>query len=161
MVDFKRALSSVPAAEVSFGSSGLHLYGPDEIDAGQVGYAVGADGTSLCTGEDGDWRLGWTVIGYDTGSGDPLIMDSDDPALPVLRDFNGQDSWEPVKIAISLDAFLSQFREFTRLAQGRGTPVELEANPVSQNERAAFLERISELNQGQPGSDFWEDLLEA
>jgi hypothetical protein len=160
MADFKRTLHSIPATEVNFGSGGLHLYGPDEIDAGQIGYAVASDGSSLCTGEKGAWRPEWTVIGYDTASGDPLIMDCSDAGLPILWDLNGQGKWEPVKIAISLETFLAQFREFARLAEGRSTPIELEANPVSHNEEFGFLTRISQLNQGQTGLDFWKARLE-
>ena len=157
---FIQRRSSLPFEEINFGSAGLHLYKAGEIESGQVGYAVARDGRSLCSGEEGAWRSGWIVIGYDTGSGDPLIIDANDPALPILRDFNGRGEWNPVKVAISLEAFLSQWAEFSRIASGRGTPVQLEANPLSEIERADFLARILALNNGRPASDFWEALLE-
>jgi hypothetical protein len=158
---FGKARASISWSEVNLGSGGLHLYRSDELSAGQVGYAIAPDGSSLCTGKDGAWRSGWTVIGYDTGSGDPLIMDATDPALPVLRDFNGQGKWNPVKIAVSIEVFLSQLEEFARLAQGRGTPLELEANPLSHEELANFLARIFDLNNGQATLDFWRALVAA
>ena len=157
---FREFRSSVPFVEVNRGSGGLHLYSVAELAAGQIGYAVGPDGSSLCTGEDGAWLPGWLVIGFDTRSGDPILMDMSAPELPVLRDFNGQGKWEPVKIAISLEAFLAGLRGFACLAKGRSTPVELEANPLPQSERADFLARISDLNNGQVRLDFWEALVD-
>lgn len=157
---FRKLRSAMPLIEVNLGSGGLHLYRLDEIEAAQIGYAVGTDGSSLCTGEQGTWRPEWLVIGFDTGSGDPLLIDMNDPALPVLRDFNGQGEWHPRKIAISLQVFISGVKEFAHLAKGRGTPVELEANPLSPKERVDFLARISNLNQGQVAPDFWQALVE-
>ena len=157
---FSNARSSITVGEVNFGSGGIHLYWPNEIDAGQEGYAVAPDGSSLSSGEDGAWDAVWIVIGHDTASGDPLIMDTNDPALPVLRDFNGQGRWNPEQIAISLDAFLSSLREFAEIAKGRSTPVALEDNPVTPDEYNNFLARVSDLNKGQTSLDFWKALLE-
>lgn len=156
---FRDLRLSVPFIEVSFGSGGLHLYSLDEIEGGQIGYAVASDGSSLCTGEGG-WNPNWLVIGFDMWAGDPLLIDMNDPTLPVLRDFNGTGKWNPVKIASSLESFLSTFRDFALLAKGRGTPVELETNPLSSNERAGFLARIPDLNNGQVTRNFWEALIE-
>lgn len=157
---FDRALISIPFGEVNFGSGGLRVYRRDEVEAGQVGYGVAPDGSSLCSGEVGAWRPEWIVVGYDTASGDPLIMDTSDPALPILRDLNGRGKWDPEKISLSLDAFLAAYELLGRLAKGRATPVELETNPLSQGERAGFLAHISDLNNGQAGRDFWEALIE-
>lgn len=157
---FSSARNSISAREINFGSGGIHLYMPDEIENGQVGYSVAADGSSLVTGGTGAWQQGWIVIGYDTGTGDPLIMDTNDPTLPVLRDFNGQGRWSPVRIANSLDAFLSAVKEFSRLAEGRSTPVELETNPLRQDQIDRFLARISDLDSSEGSLEFWKALLE-
>lgn len=157
---FSEARSLVDLAEVNLGASGIRLYLPQEIEAGQVGYAVAPDGSSLSSMKEGAWQPGWIVIGYDTGSGDPLLMDTNDVALPVLRDFNGRGRWNPVRIAMSLEAFLSSFAEFARIANLRGTPVALEEQPITEDELRKFLSRISELNRGQTGLDFWTALLE-
>lgn len=155
-----QALSSLPFSEANLGCCGLHVYLPEEIEEGQLGYPTSPDGSSLCTGETGAWRPEWIVIGYDTGLGDPLIMDTSDPALPVMTDMHGQGRWEPVKIAASLEIFLSAFKDLAQIAEGRGSPVELEAKPLSQRERSDFLRRISELNGNRTGLEFWSALLE-
>lgn len=157
---FDRARTPIPFGEVNFGSGGLRVYLRDEIEGGQVGYGVAPDGASLCSGEAGAWQPEWIVIGYDTASGDPLIMDTSDPALPILRDLNGRGKWAPEKISVSLDAFLAAYELLAWLAKGRATPVELETNPLSLGERAEFLVRISDLNNGQAGIDFWEAVIE-
>jgi hypothetical protein len=120
---------------------------------------VAEDGSALSGAKDGEWRPNWIVIGHDSGCGDPLILDTSDPALPILSDFNGQGSWNPCPISLSIESFVASFNEFARLATGRSTPLERDANPVAEAERKDFLVRISELNRGPVNLDFREALL--
>ena len=153
--------SSLGFDQIEFGVGGLFLFTVTEIEAGQIGYSVHQDASSLCSDKEGAWQQTWIVIGQDTACGDPLIIDIADPALPVFRDFHGQGRWDPVCIAISLDAFVSSLREFAQIARGRSTPVDRDAKPVTAAERRDFLLRISEINDGRANMDFWEVLLEA
>lgn len=157
---FRELCSAIPFEEVNLGCGGLHLFQLDEIEAGQIGYSTRQDGSSLCTGEEGAWRPEWLVIGFETACGDPLLIDMSDSALPVFHDFHGQGRWDPAKIAVSFEAFILGVKEFAQLAVGRGSPVELEANPLSPSERTDFLTHIADLNKGEASLDFWEALTD-
>ena len=146
--------------EVSYGCGGIRLFGPAEIEQGQVGYCVAPDGKSLCDPDNGGWRQNWTVIGYETACGDPIFIDTDDSALPVLTAVHGEGAWEPQPVAISIEAFARSFEEFARVSQGRSNPVDRDSNPLPGNEREAYLRRVAELNQKQFAPDFWAVLLE-
>lgn len=146
--------------EVSYGSGGIKLFGPDDIDECQVGYSVAPDGKSLCSHGAGSWQSSWIAIGHETACGDPLFIESADPALPVLTALHGEGKWEPMPVAISLNAFAQLFSEFARIAKGRSTPVELDHNPLSEAERDAFLRRVDQSNESQFESRFWAVMLE-
>jgi hypothetical protein len=62
-------------------------------------------------------------------------------------------------VALSFEAFAKCFREFSRIAAGRSNPVELEANPLLDSERNAFLRRVDELNEKEFDPAFWEVML--
>jgi hypothetical protein len=147
--------------QIDFGVGGILLFKPAEIEAGQLGYSKHPGGSSLCSGKAGAWQQNWIVVGHEMACGDPLIVDVADPAFPILTDFHGQGTWQPSCIAISLDAFVSSLKEFARIASGRSTPVQRDANPVTAAERRDFLARISEAHQGRANMDFWDALLEA
>lgn len=151
--------ASLPACDVSLGCGGLHLFDVSEMEGGQIGYSVAPDGTSLCGEDHGAWKPGWIVIGCETACGDPLFLETGDPALPVLTAKHGEGAWEPVPISISLDAFFASLKELARISRGRSNPAELDANPLSEGERSAFLARISSLNNGQVNVEFWDVLL--
>jgi hypothetical protein len=151
---------ALPAGEVAFGCGGIKLFGATEIEQGQVGYSVASDGKSLCSGTRGAWQPSWTVIGYETACGDPLFIDTDDAALPVLTAIHGEGAWEPQPVAISIDAFVQSLQEFARISEGRNNPVERDNNPLPEAERDKFLRRVEELNLMRFKSDFWAVLLE-
>ena len=113
-----------------------------------------------CSRDRGAWRPNWTVIGYETASGDPLFIDTDDSALPVLTAVHGEGAWEPQLVAISTVAFARSFEEFARISEGRRNPVERNNNPLSDAEHDSFLRRVTELNAAQFQPDFWAVLLE-
>jgi hypothetical protein len=84
----------------------VELFGPDEVDSGQVGYSISLQGESLVGDEDGDWKVEWLVIGIDEGLGDPLFVDLSDQRFPVYQAIAGQGAWDPDALAPSLDSFL-------------------------------------------------------
>src|SRR5579864_6181301 len=61
--------------ELSFGCGGIRMFSLVEMDEAQVGYSRAEDGGSLCDGAVGSWKPKWIVIGYETGLGDPIILD--------------------------------------------------------------------------------------
>jgi hypothetical protein len=151
--------ASLPNSEISFGCGGLHLYDMSEIEDAQVGYSIARDGTSLCGAEDGAWRPNWIVIGYETACGDPLFLETSNPALPVFTAVHGERAWAPVAVSISLEAFRASLKLFAGISVGRGNPVELNAKPLPDDERNDFLTQISALNNGEIKMDFWDVLL--
>ena len=146
--------------EVSFGCGGIALLPLDEIEQAQLGYSVTSDGASLCSGEDGAWQLNWLVIGHDTACGDPVFIDSRRLTMPVFTAMHSEGAWRPKQIATSLDTFAKCLEEFSRIFQGRSNPMEREANPVSDEERTSYLQRIAELNGIASSPEFWDALLE-
>ncbi|MGO9862331.1 MAG: hypothetical protein ACLPLR_01865 [Terriglobales bacterium] len=157
---YHEARAALRVEEVTYGCGGIKLFGAADIEQGQVGYSVAPDGKSLCSGNHGAWRPNWIVIGYETACGDPLFIDTDDAALPVLTAIHGEGAWEPQPVAISIDAFVRSLEEFARISEGRKNPVERGNNPLSEAERDKFLRRVEELNGMQFKSDFWAALLE-
>ena len=144
--------------EVNFGCGGIKLFAFPEIEQGQVGYSIAADGTSLCGGEDGAWRSSWVVIGYDTACGDPIFIDTDNAAVPVFTAIHGQGSWHPNPVATSPEIFAKCVDAFSRIAVGRANPVELDDHPLTDEERKHFLDRVAELNQTSTAPEFWHVL---
>jgi hypothetical protein len=147
-------------AEVSFGCGGLKLFAPEELEEGQVGYSRSQEGKSFCDGAPGSWKPEWIVIGYDTGLGDPIILDTSAPELPVMTAMHGEGSWEPQVIARSLEDFAAALRAFRQVAAGREYPVALEQNPLSPEERENALQQIRGAEGDEIDMDFWEALLE-
>ena len=157
---YLKARRALPVNEISFGVGGIKLFTADEIEEGQVGYRVTSDGKSLCSEEQGAWMPSWIAIGYETACGDPLFIETAEPSLPVLTAMHGEGTWEPMPVAISFEAFAESFRDFAKIAQHRNSPVELDANPLPEAERSAFLRRTRELNQEEFESSFWAVMTE-
>jgi len=157
---YNEVRASFPMDEVAYGCGGIKLFGGADIEQGQIGYAVTPEGNSLCSRDRGAWRSNWTVIGYEIACGDPLFIDTDHSALPVLTAIHGEGAWEPKPVAISINAFVRSLEEFERISKGRSTPVERANKPLSDGERDTFLRRVAELNGMQFQPDFWAMLLE-
>jgi hypothetical protein len=158
--NYVKARQTLPLSEISFGVGGIKLLTAEEMEEGQVGYRVTPNGKSLCSEEEGAWQPSWVVIGYETSCGDPLFIDTAEAKLPVLSAMQGEGTWEAMPVASSFTAFVESFREFEGIARGRRNPVELDANPLSEAERSAFLSRVDELNQGEAESSFWAVVTE-
>jgi len=152
---------NLPLAKVSFGCGGIKLFGVADLEDGQVGYSVAPDGKSLCSSDPGAWEPNWFVIGYDTACGDPIFIDICVASLPVLTAIHGEGTWDPVQIAVSIEAFAKCIEEFSRISVGRRNPVEHGANPLSETERTAFLQRIAQINQASSAPEFWDVLLQS
>jgi hypothetical protein len=150
---------SLRVAEVNFGIGGIKLFSLVELDGAQIGYSVAPDGKPLWGNEPGAWQASWVVIGYETGCGDPLFIDTHAIALPVFTAIHGEGEWEPFQIASSFEVFARCVEEFSRIAIGRSNPVELAANPVRDDERSMYLRRIAEMNQSHSAPEFWDVLL--
>ncbi len=153
-------LGGLPTREVSFGCGGLELFELSTLADNQIGFAVSTNGTSLCGDLDGDWRSDWIVVGRDTGTGDPIILDADDDRLQVMTDIIGQGSWKPKVIATSVESFAECFKEFARIAIDRDNPGKREENPLTESERASYLARIAGFNGTSDTPVFWDALLE-
>jgi hypothetical protein len=159
--EYKRWFESLPFHEVSFGYSGLTLYAPSELDAGQIGYSRSVEGESFCDGEPGAWKAEWIVIGHDTLLGDPLILDIASHNMPVMTSAHGEGSWAPRVIAASLAAFAFGLETVHRLSAGRQDPVQLEQNPLPEKEREQALQEIQKNNNAEIDLEFWSLILES
>jgi len=152
---------SLPEKTINFGCGGLELYEVDELPQKQIGYSVSKSGESFCGNSEGDWKPSWIVIGHELTCGDPIILDTSSPDLPVLTDAHGNGSWQPQTIATSVDAFAACFNRFIDVSTGRSNPVEREAHPVTDGERNDFLAHIAKYNGTDSPPEFWDVLLES
>lgn len=144
---------------VSLGYSTIHIYGPTQIEGAQLGYAYDLEGNSLAGQAKGDWQTTWIVIGHEDLCGDPIFVDRQADRLAVYTAIHGTGSWEPVMIATSLESFEEALKIIEKLARGRETPVNLEHNPISPEEREEALSSIRQITQVSE-IEFWELLLE-
>ena len=151
---YEAVVSELSSLDVSFDVGGLRLFPISALEDAQVGYSKTADGRSLVTRESGSWRANWMVIGQETCCGDPIFVDTEDARNPVFSAMHGEGSWNAQRIAISMEAFAACFEEFATIAKMRGSPVAVNQHPIEDIERAAFLSRIEQLNQGLIPLDF-------
>jgi hypothetical protein len=153
---YATALAKLPTLEVSFDVGGLELFPVLSLENAQAGYSRTPEGTSVVVQDSGAWKANWMVIGRETCCGDPIFVDVEDVSVPVFIAPHGEGSWNPQQIAISIEAFAACFQEFALIAKSRANPVAIKEHPVEDSERAAFLSRIEQLNQGSTGQEFWE-----
>ncbi|HEY6969267.1 MAG TPA: hypothetical protein VJA94_08685 [Candidatus Angelobacter sp.] len=150
---------SIGFDEFSLGSGGIRIFPLAEIDEAQIGYSRSAEGDSLCDGAEGSWKPKWVVIGYETGLGDPIILDTSGRNFQVMTAMQGEGSWEPRPIAKSLEAFATTLRAIRQISVGRENPVAVDENPLSTDERERTLQVIRDSNNGEVEMDFWEVML--
>ena len=150
---------AVPFDSVSLGYRELTLVPPGELDAAQVGYRVAPDGADLTGEADGDWRAEWLVVGHDELAGDPLFVDTRDPALPVYTAVHGEGAWEPELVSTSFQRFAAALGLLRGVAAGREDPTALEASPVPEAERERVVRAIAEQDP-KAGIAYWEAWLE-
>src|SRR5215467_366979 len=97
--NYPQWLESLGFSEVCFGYTGLKLFSLDELEGSQIGYSISAEGNSFCDGLPGAWKSEWIAIGRDTLCGDPIILNTARPELPVMTAIHGEGSWDPSPIA--------------------------------------------------------------
>lgn len=146
--------------DISYGVGGIRIFPLAEIDEGQIGYSRSPDGYSLCDGAEGSWKPEWIVIGYETGLGDPIILDTSNPNSQVTTAMHGEGSWEPLPIAKSLEVFAATLRAIREISVGREYPVALENNPLSEDQRQSVLRAIRKINDDEIEMGFWEAMLQ-
>jgi len=146
------------ATDISFGYNEINFIHPDNLHKEQIGYSVDTNGSSLITGNDGDWREEWLVIATDQ-LGDPIIVDVSSSDLTVLSAAHGEGYWEPFVIANSLETFKGIVSLLHPISKKRTNPVDLEKHPITYIERQTALTKIEDQN-----SDaeiwFWENFFE-
>jgi hypothetical protein len=145
-------------SEVSFGYNGLTFLSADKLDDGQIGYSVDSKGNSLITGQEGDWKKEWLVIGTDTIVGDPIFIDTSSKQLQVLTAGHGEGEWECITIADSLDNFADIISELKKVSVKRTTPIALEKNPLPEKERNQFIQKVGTDNS-ETEIYYWENFL--
>jgi hypothetical protein len=146
-------------SEVSVGYNELTFFTVDELDEGQVGFSVDDNNNSLITGQEGDWKEEWLVIGIDGLIGDPIFVDTSSKQLQVLTAAHGEGEWEPIPIADTLDSFSDIIQKLKKISVNRTSPVDLEKNPISAKEKKQFIAEIKK-NNANSDIDYWENFLE-
>ena len=150
-------LSETGSNAISLGCGGIELCPPTAIYDWQLGYSRGEDGHGLIDDSaPGRWRSTWIVIARETALGDPIFVETGRPSHPVMTAMHGEGSWSPRTIASSLKSFFDCLAEVRRLSIGRKNPVELEANPISTEDRRTFLAAIKAMNTDSIFVDFWD-----
>jgi len=152
----KQFLTNV--SDISLGYNEISFFDPLKLQDEQIGFSSDMEGNTLVTGNEGDWKEEWIVIANDE-MGDPIIIDTSTPQLTVLSASHGEGAWEPFIIADSLDNFQNIISILNKISDNRTTPVDLEKNPISNNERQNVLIHIKQQNPHTELS-FWQDYLE-
>jgi|Tabmets5t2r1_1033131.scaffolds.fasta_scaffold52389_2 hypothetical protein len=148
MENYREARAQTTLDEVSFGYTTVTLHPAEELESAQAGY------------EGGDWRETWLAIGHEDLTGDPLFVDTADDALPVYTAMHGEGSWEPTLVADSFSGFVTALETIAEAGRGRENPVQLESNPLPEEERERVLQAIAEANPGA-SMEFWAGWLES
>ncbi len=85
----------------------------------------------------------------------PIFIDTNDEDFPVYTAAHGMGEWSAQLIAFSFRHFIDILQQVRRVSRGRGTPVALKSNPISDSEREAVL---SFIRRNNPDVDmtFWK-----
>lgn len=139
-------------SSVNIGFSGIFIFKAADLEQAQLGYAIDANGKSLCGKRPSQWKEPWIVIGKDETEGDPVFVDTSKVHLPVFMAEHGTGIWEPFMIADSLEGFALIIKTLKDLSMGRETPLSLERNPVTEEEANQFT---AMLDEHHPKSEDW------
>jgi hypothetical protein len=154
----KPELERAKIHEISIGYSTVHLFKPDKLEEGQIGYSVDPKGKSLAGTAEGDWRPTWVVTGYEESLGDPIFVDIAQQDFPVYTAMIGMGKWSGEKIADSFHGFIKGLEIISEIAVGRETPVLFVQNPISDEDIRQTITRIEKENPTS-NLEFWESLL--
>ncbi len=158
-MDYKEILKQAGVKDVEIAFEGVELFDDDELEDRQTGYAIDGDGNDLTGTEEGDWRTGWVVIGYDVSAGDPIFIDAKAKNYPVYTAMHGERAWDPALFSPSLEKFLSSLTQLKRIEtefnifQGTGDAFKL------RNMMNEIQENIIELNKGC-NEYLWDGMFE-
>lgn len=152
-------LADAEPRQVSVGYTDLYLSGPDELEAEQLGFARDSNGKDLTGRLPGQWRPEWIVIGHEDKLGDPIFIDLLEPGYPVYTAMHDALSYGPMLLASSFQTFMQGLRAVAAYASDRSSPVELEANPLSEADRAALIGNLECLGPNAD-LDFWTGWFE-
>jgi hypothetical protein len=153
LAEFQKALTTAGPREISTGYQTVYLFGVADLDEGQLGYSRDPQGRDLTGDGEGDWRKSWLAIGYEEMCGDPIFVDLSSLGFPVYTAIHG-GPWRPNLIAATFDGFVRAMTALEPYAAGRGSPVELEANPLSEADRRRLDADLACLGR-DADKDFW------
>nr|WP_319394728.1 hypothetical protein [uncultured Desulfobacter sp.] len=108
--------------------------------------------------EQGDWLSPWAVIGRDSSFGDPIFIDSSNSNFPVYTAAHGEGIWSPELISGTYADFLLVIEKLETLAANRRNPVEMQKNPMTQEEYDSFINFVS-ANAELTDTAYWEILV--
>ncbi|WP_160038077.1 MULTISPECIES: hypothetical protein [Paenibacillus] len=136
----------------------FEIFDPEQLDREQIGYAMDPEGNSLVTGEEGAWQDGWLVIGYMATTGDPIIIETNEPGQPVAVLMHGLGHWGAGSyIAGSAAQFIEGVNRISRfLSLKTGGESGLQ---VTCDELDGVVHAISNADE-YADSDTWKTLLE-
>ena len=144
--------------DVSIGYSEINFIKLEDIEKAQIGYSISENGKSLIGNKNGDWKKSWAVIAFDNLD-DPIFVNCENENLSVYTSQHGQGEWEETKIASSFTNFIEIINDLHKLSIGRENPVEIEQNPITENDLENFIKRIESKNSNIE-IWFWEGFLE-
>jgi len=156
---YKKFLEAVSISQVSFGSTTIHLFSEDELSKGQIGYSIDSNGKPLTGNDEGDWKRGWFVIGFEDLCGDPIFIDLEMDCFPVFTAMHGIGHWNEQEVAETFEGFVGVLEVIAGVSKGRNTDALLEQNPLSSKEKRAILAEIKKIIPNS-STGFWENLLD-
>lgn len=145
--------SQATVERLRIGYAGIVLAPLSAIDAAQKRYADAPE--SRLT----PWRSDWLVIGWCEPYPDPIFIDTEDEGFPVYTAIQELGGWFPELLAYRFEHFLETLVELEQLARGRETISLLNENPVPEEEKRSFLDRIKAKGP-EVDVSFWKALFQ-
>jgi hypothetical protein len=147
-------LDTAPARQVRLGCFGIYLLSPEEQNR-----------TTSLYQEHEVWEPQWLVIARDSGLGDPFFLDTQTAGFPVYTGSHEMgEFWSPDQVAPTLRDFLLVLEAIFRIADGRGSPGGLKANPVTEDELRALTHSLRQTVPERAatfGADYVRSCVEA
>lgn len=154
----EKTLNTFRITEVYFGGDGFRIYTPEELGQAQLGYSRHPNGTDLTGKNDGDWKGGWIVVGYDTNLGDPYFVDTTSEKLPVFTAMHGAGAWEPYTVSPALQNFLESLQHLRAHSSQEDSLVEPDDTTITDRSWIRSLEK--EMNRLNAEDEFWGAFFE-
>jgi hypothetical protein len=88
----------------------IQLVASADLEAAQVGFALGESGALVTAPTPSGWRPSWVIIAQSSLLGDPYFLDTSKPDAegdcPVYTAMSGTDTWQPKLCASTFALFL-------------------------------------------------------